>query len=470
MKKITLGVVVGNRAFFADSLVGTGRREILDVLGQWNVETVALDETATKLGAVETWADAQKCADLFRANRDKIDGILVTLPNFGDEKGVADALRLADLNVPVLVHAFPDDVEELTSAGRRDAFCGKISVCNNLYQYGIPFSLTQNHTVAPGSAEFRAEMKKFVSVCNTVKGLRRVRLGAVGARPNAFKTVRYSEKLFEAAGIDVSTLDMSEVLGVAEKLADDDSRVKAKLDEVRAYANTDGVPPRSLVLIAKLGIVLSDWMAENDIDATAIQCWSSLQQNYGVNVCTIMSMMSDKLMPSACEVDVAGTVSMYALQLASGSPAALVDWNNNYQNDPNKCIYFHCGNWAKSLVSEIKIVSAEVLGTTLGPENTWGAVDGRTGAGPLTYARVDTDDRHGRIRTYVGEGVFTDDYLSRMSGMKAVVQVPELQKLMRYVCRNGFAHHAAMSQSSVAEVLADAFEIYLGWDVYHHQG
>ncbi len=470
MKKITLGVVVGNRAFFADSLVGTGRREILDVLGKWNVETVALDETATKLGAVETWADAQKCADLFRANRDKIDGILVTLPNFGDEKGVADALRLADLNVPVLVHAFPDDVEELTSAGRRDAFCGKISVCNNLYQYGIPFSLTQDHTVAPGSAEFRAEMKKFVGVCHTVKGLRRVRLGAVGARPNAFKTVRYSEKLFEAAGIDVSTLDMSEVLGVAEKLADDDSRVKAKLDEVRAYAKTDGVPPRSLVLIAKLGIVLSDWMAENDIDATAIQCWSSLQQNYGVNACTIMSMMSDKLMPSACEVDVAGTVSMYALQLASGTPAALVDWNNNYQNDPDKCIYFHCGNWAKSLVSEIKIVSAEVLGTTLGPENTWGAVDGRTGAGPLTYARVDTDDRHGRIRTYVGEGVFTDDYLSKMSGMKAVVQVPELQKLMRYVCRNGFAHHAAMSQASVADVLADAFEIYLGWDVYHHQG
>ncbi len=322
---------------------------------------MALDETTTKLGAVETWADAQKCAALFRANRDKIDGILVTLPNFGDEKGVADAIRLSELNVPVLVHAFPDDVEELTSAGRRDAFCGKISVCNNLYQYGIPFSVTQSHTVAPKSEEFKAEMRKFLGLCSAVKGLRRVRLGAVGARPNAFKTVRYSEKLLEAAGIDVSTLDMSEVLGAANKLAAEDSRVKAKLEEINVYANAKDVPPPSLVLIAKLGIVLSDWMAENDIDATAIQCWSSLQQNYGVNACTIMSMMSDKLMPSACEVDIAGTVSMYALQLASGTPAALVDWNNNYQNDPNKCIYFHCGNWAKSLVSEIKIVSAEVL-------------------------------------------------------------------------------------------------------------
>jgi L-fucose isomerase-like protein len=470
MRKITLGVIVGNRAFFADSLVGEGRKEILEVLRQWNIDTVALDESTTKLGAVETWADAQKCAALFRANRDKIDGILVTLPNFGDEKGVADAIRLAELNVPVLVHAFPDDVEELTSAGRRDAFCGKISVCNNLYQYGIPFSVTQSHTVAPKSEEFKAEMRKFIGLCNAVKGLRRVRLGAVGARPNAFKTVRYSEKLFEAAGIDVSTLDMSEVLGAADKLTAEDSRVKAKLEEINVYANAADVPPPSLVLIAKLGIVLTDWMEENEIDATAIQCWSSLQQNYGVNVCTIMSMMSDKLMPSACEVDVAGTVSMYALQLASGTPAALVDWNNNYQNDPNKCIYFHCGNWAKSLVTDIKIVSAEVLGTTLGPENTWGAVDGRTGAGPLTYARVDTDDRHGRIRTYVGEGVFTDDYLSKMSGMKAVVEVPDLQKLMRYVCKNGFAHHAAMNRSNVADILAEAFETYLGWDMYHHQG
>ncbi|MCB0226949.1 MAG: fucose isomerase, partial [Anaerolineae bacterium] len=345
-KKITLGVIVGNRAFFADSLVGEGRRRILNRLHGWNIDTVVLAETDTKLGAVETWADAQKCAELFRRNRDKIDGILVTLPNFGDEKGVADTLRLSELNVPVLVHAFPDDVSELTSAGRRDAFCGKISVCNNLYQYGIPFTVTESHTVDPDSDEFKIEMTKFLGLCSTVRGMRRARLGAVGARPDAFKTVRYSEKLLEASGIDVTTLDMSEVLGAAEKLADDDGRVRAKLDEVNAYASADSVPPRSMVLIAKLGLVLSDWMGENDIDATALQCWSSLQQNYGVNACTIMSMMSDKLMPSACEVDIAGTVSMYALQLASGTPAALVDWNNNYQNDPNKCIYFHCGNWA----------------------------------------------------------------------------------------------------------------------------
>lgn len=470
MKKTTLAVIIGNRAFFPDKFVTDGRTEILDFLKRWDVDVVIPDETLTKLGAVESWNDAQKCADLFRANRDRIDGVLVSLPNFGDEKGVADALRLADLNVPVLVHAFPDDINDLSTSNRRDAFCGKISVCNNLYQYGIPYSITQSHTVDPKSAEFKDELRKFVGLCQTVKGMRRARLGAVGARPYAFKTVRYSEKLLEASGIDVTTLDLSEVFGQANKLGDDHARVRAKLDEIHAYANAGKTPPASLILMAKLGIVLSDWMAENNLDATAIQCWSSLQENYGINACTIMSMMSEKLMPSACEVDIAGVASMYALQLASAKPSALVDWNNSYADEADKCVYYHCGNWAKSFVPEIQIVAAEVLGSTLGMENTWGAVDGRTAAGPLTFARIDTDDRNGRINTYVGEGVFTNDYLSAMSGTRAVVEVPNLQKLMRYICKNGFAHHAAMSQSNVASVLAEAFETYLGWDVYHHEG
>lgn len=470
MKKPTLGVIVGNRNFFADKLAGEGRQQVLDVLNEMDIESVIVDEETTNLGVVETWSDAQKCADLFKANRDRIDGVLVTLPNFGDEKGVADTLRLSELDVPILVHAFPDDISELTVAGRRDAFCGKISVCNNLYQYGYGFSVTENHTVDAGSGEFKQEIDRFVRLCRVVKGMRTARLGAVGARPDAFKTVRFSEKLLEASGINVSTLDLSEVFGKARKIENDDARVQERLQTIHDYANTDKVPSQPLVLMAKLGVVLSDWMDEHDIDATALQCWESIQKNYGVNACTIMSMMSERLMPSACEVDVAGTASMYALQLASGRPSALVDWNNNYQDDPNKCIYFHCGNWPKSLAEGIEVVSAEVLGATLGPENTWGAVDGRPLAGPVTFARIDTDDRHGRINTYVGEGVFTNDPLSEMSGTRAVVEVPELQKLMRHVCKNGFAHHCAMNGSHVAGILAEAFETYLGWDVYYHQG
>jgi len=469
-KQPTLGVIVGNRNFFADSLVVEGRNQILAVLEGFGIQVVVVDEQTTRLGAVETWSDAQKCAELFKRNQDSIDGILVTLPNFGDEKGIADAIYLSGLTVPILVHAFPDTTSELTVVGRRDAFCGKLSVTNNLYQYGIKFSLTENHTVDPASTQFKIEIDKFVRLCRTVRGLRRARLGAVGARPNAFQTVRYSEKLLQASGINISTLDLSEVLGNADKLDGAHVRVRAKLDEIKRYAVIRGAPEEKLVLMAKLAIVLDDWMDENAIDATAIQCWTSIQQNYGINVCTIMSMMSERLMPSACEVDIAGTASMYALTLAAGQPAGLVDWNNNYNDELNKCLYFHCGNWAKSLVTNIELISAEVLGATLGAENTWGAVQGRTPPGPLTYARVDTDDRRGTVHAYVGEGRFTGDALSQISGMHAVVEVPDLQRLLRHICRHGFAHHCAMTTSHVSDVLAEAFASYLGWEVYHHMG
>jgi L-fucose isomerase-like protein len=468
MATTTLAVIVGNRDFFPDALVTEARREILGLFSDMQIEPVILDERQTKLGGVETHADARRCADLFRAHRDKIDGVLVTLPNFGDERGIADALRLAQLGVPVLVHAYPDDLQGMNVERRRDAFCGKLSVCNNLRQYKIPLSLTRHHVVSPQDESFRADLKGFVDVCRVVKGLRSARLGAIGARPTAFNTVRYSEKLLEGAGISVITVDLSDIFSMAQKIADNDPKVKERQAEIGAYADTQGVPPPSLVLMAKLAIVISDWMTANALNATAIQCWTSIQRNYGVNSCTIMSMMSDKMLPSACEVDVTGVLSMYALQLASNTPSALVDWNNNYGGDLNKCVFFHCGNWAKSFLPGVKISTAPILGTVVGEKNTYGALAGRTPSGPATFGRVSTDDASGKIRAYVGEGRFTDDELKTF-GTRAVVEVPKLQKLLRYICRQGFEHHAAMNGSHTAGVLAEALETYLGWDVHYHE-
>lgn len=469
MDKTTLAVIVGNRGFFPAVLVTEGRRDILRVLDEMNINPVILPEDDTNLGGVETWQEAKKCAALFKANQDKIDGILVVLPNFGDEKGVADTIKLSGLQVPILVQAYPDDLNQFDLERRRDAFCGKISVCNNLRQYGYPFSLSELHTVYPTTEGFKADLKKFAGVCRVVKGLKNARLGAVGARPNAFNTVRFSEKLLQAYGISVSTIDMSEVFSAVNKLVDGDPKVKAKLEEINAYVPTEGVPAPALVKMAKLGIVLDDWMVANDLNGTAIQCWSSIQQNYGVNACGLMSMISDKLMPSACEVDITGVASMYALQLASGKPSALIDWNNNYGDDPNKCVLFHCSNWAKSFFPEAKMAHADVLATTLGVENTYGAIAGRVPAGPMSFARISTDDRNGVIRTYVGDGMFTDDLLDTFGG-RAVVEVPGLQKLLQYICKNGFEHHGAMNPSHSAAILAEAFETYFGWEVYHHKG
>ena len=468
MASHTIGVVIGNRDFFPDALVSEARRDILALCGALDVECVMLGEDQSKLGAVETWQDAKATADLFRRHAARIEGVLVCLPNFGDEKGVADALQLSGLRVPVLVQAYPDDLGQLHVERRRDAFCGKVSVCNNLRQYGIRFSLTDRHTVAIPSPAFRDELTRFLGVCRTVNGLRKARLGAIGARPNAFNTTRYSEKLLQSSGISVNTLDLSEVLESARALADDDPRVKDKLADIAAYAPAPGVPVAALTSMAKLGVVVLEWATRLDLDATAIQCWSALQQHYGVNCCTVMSMMSDRLMPSACEVDVAGAVSMYALQLASGTPSALVDWNNNYGDDPDKCVFFHCGNWAKSFVPGLTISTAPILGTTLGECRTYGALAGRVPGGrPLTFARVSTDDVAGRVTAYVGEGRFTDDPLETF-GTRAVVEVPGLQALMRFICRHGFEHHAAMNASNVAAVLAEAMDTYLGWDVHVH--
>jgi len=327
--------------------------------------------------------------------------------------------------------------------------------------------LTSLHTSHPQSVSFKIDLKKFVSVCMVVKGLRTARLGAIGARPGSFQTVRYSEKILQASGITVTTIDLSEILGDAARLSDDTPSVKGKLDQIHAYAKHDTVPSPAILRMAKLGVVIDKWMGDNDLQATALQCWTSIQKNYGINACTLMSMMSNQLMPSACEVDINGVVSMYALQLASDSPSALVDWNNNYADDPDRCVLFHCGNWAKSFIPDIEIKTAPILGTTIGEEYTYGAMAGRASAGPLTFARVSTDDNYGLIRAYTGEGQLTDDPLDTF-GHRAVAHVKDLQSLMKYICKNGFEHHVAMTMGNVAGALDEVFTNYMGWENYNH--
>ena len=463
-----LGVIFGNRDFFPDRLVPQARADIAAVLSELGIEAVMLSPEESKLGGVETFEDARRCGELFRRHADRLDGVLVVLPNFGDEKGVADSLKLAKLRVPVLVQAYPDELDKLDVIRRRDAWCGKISVCNNLRQAGIPFSLTTRHVVHPRDPSFREDLSRFIAVCRVVRGLRGARLGAVGARPGAFNTVRYSEKILERHGVSVTTVDLSEILGEAGRIGEGDARLKGKIEEIHAYANASAVPAPKLVQMARLGVVLDEFVTRHHLDATAIQCWTSLQTNHGCNVCTSMSMMSESLLPSACEVDVTGVLTMYAMQLASKSPSALVDWNNNYGADEDKCVLFHCGNWAKSFLPDIQVATAPILGSTLGVENTWGALEGRTPAGPLTYGRITTDDTSGSIRAYVGEGELTNDALGTF-GNRAVARVPKLQKLMRYVCREGFEHHVVMNASRTAAVLEEAFNQYLGWPVYHHE-
>ncbi len=467
-RRMTMGVIVGNRGFFPDGLAKAGREDIIAALARAGMDAVVLNPEESKYGAVETHEEAKRCAALFRANAAKIDGVIVTLPNFGDERAVAETLRLANLGAPVLVQATPDASGKMTQQQRRDSFCGKISVCNNLRQFGIPFSLTAEHTEALDSDLFLADLKRFAAVCRVVKGMRNLRIGCIGARPAAFNTVRYSERVLEAHGISVETVDLSEIFGRIDRLADDDPAVTAKVAELRGYVRT-AAPEKAIVRMAKLAHVIADWMRRVDVSVSAIQCWTSMQENLGVMPCTVMSMMSNGLMSSACEADVGGTLSMHALALAGESPSALLDWNNNYGVNPDKAVCFHCSNLPKSFFAEAHMRHGEIFAATVGEENAQGTMAGLIKASPMTFARVSTDDLGGKIRGYVGEGRFTSDALETFGGA-GVVEIPGLQALMRFICENGFEHHVAANMSNVAEAVHEAGSKYLGWEMSLHSG
>ena len=470
-ERMCFGIIIGTRAYFNSELAKDVRKQLLRTLADEGYDYVILPEDATPTGSssIETREDGLKCAELFRQNRDRIDGIIVSLPNFGFEIGIINAISVADLNVPILVQACDDENDKVDLDSRRDAFCGKISVCNNLYQYGIPFTDTTLHTYSIYSELLAKDINKFAGICRVVNGLRHARVGAIGARPAGFQTVRASEKLLQKSGITVVPVDLSEILGAARKIEDTDVELLKKLEEIKCYAVVPKEYSDKLVLQAKFGVAVERWIEANQIDAVAVQCWDSLEQNYGCAACVTMSMLGEKLLPAACEVDIAGAVSMYALTLAAQGQSALLDWNNNFAEDRNKCVCTHCGNFPKSFVrNDLKLGTLGVLGRTLGKVNTFGAVYGKVTKGDFTFFRISTDDTKGAIKAYLGTGEITDDPYG-MDGCIAVTKVNNLQTLMKYICKNGFEHHVAMVRNDVKEILNEAIEDYLGWNLYVHE-
>ena len=468
-QKLTFGVIVGTRNIFNFKLAQEGRKQILEKLEKLGFGTIILPAEETPTGAIETIQDSGKCAELFNKKRSLIDGIIIILPNFGDELGIVNTLKYTELNVPVLVQAVDDDNDKVDVKSRRDAFCGKLSVCNNLYQYGMRFTDTTFHTCKIDSKEFTRDLHRFAAICRVVGGLKHARIGAIGARPGAFQTMRASEKLLQASGITVVPVDLSEILGEAERIDKEAASLKNKMKEIKEYGNIpDYIREIKISTQAKFGLAIEKWIAENEIDAAAIQCWESIQKNYGCATCLSMSMLGEKMIPCACEVDIAGVISMYMLALAAGRPPALLDWNNNFGEDRNMCVCTHCSNYPKSFFeNQIEISNLDVLGTVLGQENCFGAVKGKVKAGPVTYFRISTDDTFGLIKSYLGEAEFTDDPYA-MDGGIAVTRVPNLQNLLKFMCKNGFEHHVAMVRGNVADVLEEAVDNYLGWDLYLH--
>lgn len=465
----TFGIIISNRSFFPDHLVLSAREKLLKKMEEWGHRTIILSTTDTPMGETMTYEEAKKCAALFRTHADEIDGIIVCLPNFGEETGIADAIKWSRLDCPILIQACDDDFDKLQLENRRDAFCGKLSLCNNLWQYGIRYSLTSRHTCAIDSPEFQTDVERFVRICDVVKTMRTARIAQIGARVMPFRTVRYSEKLLQEQGITIETEDFSEILADIERLTSEQQKIEEKVNEIRSYGQiSPEIEDEKVVKQAKLCIALENWMQDHHCDASAIQCWNTPEANYGCATCLAMSMMGQKGMPSACETDIMGAVSMLALLKASGVAPIYQDWNNNYKAEPNKCINVHCSNYPACVFTQPpEIANLDILATTLGADVSFGALKGRVRPSKMTFLKVSTDDRNGRIRCYLGEGWFTDDELPTFGGV-AVCKVENLNGLMHYLTRNGYEHHVALVQASCADILEEALGNYLGWEVYRH--
>jgi len=465
-KNLVFGVIVGNRDVFPDHLAKEGRIEIKSVLKELGYGYVILNESDTKDGVVEDYSDAKKCAKLFKENKEQIMGIIVVLPNFGDEKGIVNTLKLSDLNVPILIQASSDEVDKMNRKFRRDAFCGKLSVCSVLYQHGIPFTLTETHTCPINSDAFKTDLVKFERVCKIVKKLKNARFGQIGVRPNAFETVRYSEKILQLHGITIEPIDLSEIFGEISRLPDDDPKVKEKIQVIKDYTPTTTFPEDGILKLAKLSVVVEKWVLENELDGFAFQCWPSIQDNFGVVPCAVMSMFSEGLVPAACEVDISGLIGMYILQVATETPSAILDWNNNYGDDPNKMVLFHCSNLPKSFFKDTKMTIHPIISDIKGDDHSFGAIQGRIKSKPCTLLRIETDDVFGEIKALLVEGKYTDDPLETFGGY-GVIEIPNLQDILKTLCKEGFAHHVAASLEKVGEIVFEALSNYLGWNIIY---
>lgn len=462
------GVIVSTRGFFPGWLAEEARERIFSKLEAMGHEYVAVNRDEMPYGAVETYEQALACAERFKKNRDRIDGLLVILPNFGSEIGVATAIHEADLDVPVLVQACDDKMDLLDVAHRRDAFCGKLSVCNNLRQQGIAYSLTGLHTCDIDSAEFTEDLRRFEKLCGVVNGLRKARILAVGTRPQPFRTVRFSEKLLQKYGVTVFVEDMGNIIAQARELESGDE-IEKRVADIRSYAFTaPDTPAEKLERLARFSLSLEKAVDKCGASAGAVQCWDVLQGQFGCAACLAMSMLGEKGIPQACEMDVTGALTMYALSLAAGTPAGYLDWNNNFGDDRDMCINFHCSNYPASFIGKKPELGVlDILGTQLGRDHCYGACTAQVEPGPMTFCKITTDDVNGRIRAYVGEGEFGGADV-RSFGGPAVCKVSGLQKLMHMLCEEGFEHHVSMVRGHVADIVEEALSKYMGWDVIRH--
>ena len=459
---LTFALYFGNRGFFPEALVAGARQEMKEAVERNGHHALLLGEAETRFGAVESTEEGRKYARFLQENKGKYNGVILCLPNFGDETGAVAALE--DCGVPILIQAYPDELDKMGFSQRRDAFCGKFSIMDVFYQYGLPYTTFEPHTIHPASAGFDEQLTQFAALCRAVGGMKRMTVGAIGARTTAFKTVRFDELTLQRYGITTETLDLSEIFLRFKSVDTSAEACKAKLERLKDYTCWDGVPSEAIVRMAKLGVVIDNVIADFQMDAIAFRCWLEIEQELKIAPCTLLSEINDRGIAAACEVDVCNAVMMRALSLASERPATCLDWNNNYGDEADKCILFHCGPVPQSLMTaKGQVIDHPMFAKALGCGCGWGPNVGRIAASPMTYASAKTEE--GKISVYLGEGEMTSDPIAKdFFGCAGVAHIPKLQSKLRVIGKAGYRHHVSMTFGRYEPALRDAFSTYLGYD------
>lgn len=463
VKKSTFSLFFGNRGFFPEALIAEARKELREALKRLGHDSIMMDAGLTRYGAVESPQEGKLYAKFLEENKGKFDGVILCLPNFGDETGAISALE--DAGVPIYILAYPDEKDKMKFHQRRDAFCGKFSIMDVFYQYQLPFTAFPPHTVHPDSLTFEEQIDTFDRVCRVVKGMRRMTVGAIGARTTAFKTVRYDELALQKYGITTEVLDMSEVFSRVRKLDMNSETARVKAETLKNYTDFKEVPDKAFENIVRFGLVIDEIIDEYELDALAIRCWLEMEKEFGVAPCVLLSELNDRGFPAACELDICNAVSMYALQLATGEPTTCLDWNNNYGEDPDKCILFHCGPVPQTLMeAKGKVIDHPMFAKALGAGCGFGCNAGRIAANQMTFASSKTQD--GKIYFYLGEGEFTGEPIQEgFFGCGGVARIDKLQEKLNKIGYQGYRHHVSVAPGNVALALREAFTRYLGYEI-----
>lgn len=459
MKKTCLALCLGNRGFFPETLIDQARAALVARLSELGFDILVMPKERTPYGAVESPKDGAVYGHFLEQHRGQFDGVLLSLPNFSDETGAIAALR--DAGVPIFIHAWPDEIGKMGFHQRRDAFCGKLSVMDVFHQYGLPFTTMKPHVVAPSTESFAQQMKTFGGVCRIVKGMRRCTIGAIGARTTAFKTVRFDEVALEYHGITTETLDLSELFRRVPLVEKSGTKFQTKAENLRGYAPWDEVPTAAFENLVRTGVVLDEFIAEYSLDALALRCWIELEKILKISPCVLMGELNHRGIAAACELDVGNAVAMRALTLASGRPSTCLDWNNNYGDDEDKCILFHCGPVPKDFMTDGgRIIDHPMFAKELGAGCAFGCHVGRIAAMPMTYASTKTES--GRLHFYAGEGEMTNDPIEKeFFGCAGVARVPGLQDKLVSIGQGGYRHHVSLTSGLWCAAIQEAFSKYL---------